>query len=160
LTPDGRAILFIVDAVGGRQMWRLPYPPGTGTPERVMSGANSSSFGPTPRVSWFANGRDGVVSSTHEQGQRLWFAAIRTGPLPRLRTGTPAQSESLPALSPDGKKLLYVQSRSEYLIVSASLADASVQRVISSELSTGMPAWPLHQPQFVYDSGRSRAAAI
>jgi TolB protein len=46
------------------------------------------------------------------------------------------------------------------MIVSASLGDASVERVISSEVATGMPVWALHRNAFVYASERSGSSAI
>jgi Tol biopolymer transport system component/predicted Ser/Thr protein kinase len=157
-SPDGRSLTFIVDAVGGRQIWRLPYPAGTGTPERIMPGMNS--IGPTPRFSWFDGGRLGVFSSTDEEGQHLWFADLRFGPRRRMTTGSRTDSQSWPALSPDGTQLLFVQSQAEYSLVSASLQDASVTRVITSQITTGMPAWAPRPQQFVYDSARSGSPAI
>jgi Tol biopolymer transport system component len=65
-----------------------------------------------------------------------------------------------PAISPDGTRLLFVQSRTDYMIVSASLSDGTVKRVLSSELPTGMPAWAAHQQQFVYDSLRNGSPGI
>jgi TolB protein len=46
------------------------------------------------------------------------------------------------------------------MIVSASLSDASVERVISSEVAAGMPSWALHRKAFVYTSERSGSSAI
>jgi Tol biopolymer transport system component len=46
------------------------------------------------------------------------------------------------------------------MIVSASLSDAAVERVISSDVATGMPAWALHRKAFVYASERSGSSAI
>jgi TolB protein len=46
------------------------------------------------------------------------------------------------------------------MIVSASLEDAAVERVISSEMNVGMPAWAARQRQFVYDGARSGSPAI
>ncbi len=46
------------------------------------------------------------------------------------------------------------------MIVSASLSDASVERVISAEVATGMPAWALHRKACVYTSERSGSSAI
>jgi Tol biopolymer transport system component len=74
--------------------------------------------------------------------------------------GISSESQSQPALSPDGKHLLFTQSRRDYMIVSASLSDASVERVISSEVATGMPAWAQHRKAFVYSSERSGSSAI
>jgi len=46
------------------------------------------------------------------------------------------------------------------MIVSTSVNDASVERVISSEVPTGMPSWALHRNAFVYASERSGSSAI
>jgi Tol biopolymer transport system component len=156
--PDSRSISFVVDALGGRQAWKLPYPQGKAAPERIMKGLNS--FGSTPRWSWFPDGRTGFVSSVNEQGGRLWFAGIHSGPTRKLTAGTPSESESQPALSPDGKKMLFVQAKADYMIVSASLVDATVKRMISSEMPTGMPEWARHHDEFVYDSVRNGSPAI
>ena len=123
-----------------------------------MKGLNS--FGATPRWSWFQNGRNGFVSLVDDQGGRIWQANARSGPIRKLTVGTSSESESQPALSPDGKKMLFVQAKGDYMIVSASLADATVKRVISSEIPTGMPQWAQHHDEFVYDSVRNGSPAI
>ena len=155
--PDGRWITLLVDVVGGRQAWKLPYPPGSGAPERIMKNLNSLEG--TPRWSWFPGGRTGVISS-NDQGEHLWFTGRRSGTLRRLMIGTPSEREEEPALGPDGKKLLYVQSKTDYMIVSASLADATVKRVISSGMHAAMPAWARTRPEFVYSSVRSGGSAL
>ncbi|SPE36802.1 hypothetical protein SBA3_250018 [Candidatus Sulfopaludibacter sp. SbA3] len=154
----GDRITLVLDVVGGRQAWMLPYPPGKAAPQRIMKGLNNA--GATPYLSWFPGGRNGIVPSTDEQGVHLWFAGIHTGATRELMGGTPSESESQPSLSPDGKKVLFVQSSTDFMIVSASLSDATVKRVISSETQTGMPAWALHQQEFVYTSRRNGAPAI
>jgi Tol biopolymer transport system component len=64
-------------------------------------------------------------------------------------------SEFAPAVSPDGSKVLFVQDRSEYSLVSVALDTAAAERVITSELSVGMPAWAMRQEKFVYESKRT-----
>ena len=155
--PDGRWITLVVDVVGGRQAWKLPYPSGSGAPERIMTNLNSLEG--TPRWSWFADGRSGLISST-DQGQHLWFAGRRAGLKRPLMIGTPSESEGQPALSPDGKKLLYVQTRVDYMIVSTSLADGAVKRVISSGMHAAMPGWARHQQEFVYASVRGGSSSL
>jgi len=153
LSPDSQSILFIVDALDGRQVWKLPYPAGQGAPERVFKGVPEQAFG---GWSWFPNGRNGVWSL----GGHLRLAGIRAGVGQTITAGVASETQSQPALSPDGKQLLFNQSRTDYMIVSASLSDASVERVISSEAATGMPAWALHRNAFVYSSERSGSSAI
>ena len=155
--PDGRWITLLVDVVGGRQAWKLPYPPGSGAPERIMKNLNSLEG--TPRWAWFAGGRTGLISS-NDQGQHLWFTGLRSGTQRPMMIGTPSESEGQPALSPDGKKLLYVQTRLDFMIVSTSLADGAIKRVISSGMLAAMPAWARHQQQFVYASVRGGSSAL
>jgi Tol biopolymer transport system component len=155
---DGGWITLVLDVVGGRQVWKLPYPQGKESPERILKGLNT--LGATPRWSWFPGGRSGIISSTDEHGEHLWIAGIHSGLRQRVMTGTSSVSESEPALSPDGKKLLFVQSRADYAIISASLSDATVKRLISSEVPSGMPAWALHRQEFVYESHRDGSPAI
>src|SRR5215813_8783099 len=155
--PDSRWIALVLDAVGGRQAWKLPYPPGK-APSRILKGLNN--FGSTPRWSSFPNGRHGFLSSTDDQGLHLWFAGLHTGPKRRLTGTTPSESEGQPSLSPDGKSMLFVQGSVDFMIVSASLSDAAVKRVISSGMQTGMPSWAHHRQEFVYDSLRNGSPAI
>ena len=156
--PDRRSITLLLDEAGGRQAWKLPYPPGSGAPERIMR--DLTSAGSNWRLSWFSDGRTGIISSEDQQGQHLWFAGIRSGPRRRLMMGTPSESEGQPSLSPDGRKLLYTQIKQDSMIVSASLSDATVKRVISSELNVTMPKWARNKPEFVYSSDRSGDSAI
>ena len=152
-SPDLRSITLIVDALDGRQVWKLPYPADGKPPERIFKSVPGNSFG---GWSWFPDGRTGIWAF----GGHLWFGGIRSGLRQAVTTGISSESQSQPVLSPDGKQLLFVQSRRDYLIVSASLKDASVERVISSEVVTGMPAWALHRKAFVYISERSGSSAI
>ena len=156
--PDRRSITLVLDEAGGRQAWKLPYPPGSGAPQRIMK--HLTSAGSNWRLSWFSDGRTGIISSEDEQGQHLWFAGIRSGPRRRLMMGTPSESEGQPSLSPDGRKLLYTQIKQDFMIVSASLSDATVKRIISSELNASMPKWARTKPEFVYSSDRNGDSAI
>jgi eukaryotic-like serine/threonine-protein kinase len=152
-SPDLRSITLVVDALGGREAWKLLYPAGQRAPERVFRNLPENAFG---GWSWFPNGRSGLWCF----GGHLWLAGIRSGVREGVTTGISSESQSQPALSPDGRQLLFVQSRRDYMIVSASLSDASVERVISSEVPTGMPAWASHRNAFVYASERSGSSAI
>jgi eukaryotic-like serine/threonine-protein kinase len=152
-SPDLRSITLTVDALDGRQVWKLPYPAGQKTPERVFRSVPENAFG---GWSWFPDGRSGLWAF----GGHLWVAGIRSGVREAVTAGISSESQSQPALSPDGRRLLFTQSRRDYMILSASLSDASVERVISSEVATGMPAWASHRKAFVYASERSGSSAI
>ena len=147
------SILFTVDALDGRQVWKLPYPSGKNAPEHVFRKIPDQKFG---GWSWFPNGRMGIWAFDGS----LWLAGIRAGVRQAVTSAISSETQSQPALSSDGKRLLFNQSRTDYMILSASLSDASVERVISSEAATGMPAWALHRNMFVYASERSGSSAI
>ncbi len=152
-SPDLRSITLVVDALDGRQIWKLPYPAGQKAPERVFRNVPNNAF---DGWSWFPDGLAAVWSF----GGHLHTAGVRSGDRKAVTNGTPSESQSRPALSPDGTRLLFSQSRTDYMILSASLSDGSVERVISSEVATGMPAWALHRNAFVYASLRSGSPAI
>ena len=151
--PDLRSITLMVDALGGRQVWKLPYPAGQQAPERVFRNVPDNGFG---GWSWFPNGRSSIWSF----GGHFWLAGNRSGIRDAVTAGVSSEGQSQPSLSPDGKQLLFNQSRTDYMILSASLIDASVERVISSEAVTGMPAWARQRKAFVYTSDRSGSSAI
>ena len=152
-SPDLRSITLIVDAFEGRQVWRLPYPAGQKDRSGSSGDVPGNAFG---GWSWFPDGRNGIWSF----GGHLWMAGGRAGVRQAVTTGISSEFQSQPALSTDGKQLLFMQSKRDYLIVSASLSDASVERILSSEVVTGMPAWALHRKAFVYTSDRSGSSAI
>jgi TolB protein len=56
--------------------------------------------------------------------------------------------------------MLFVQGSVDHMIVSASLTDATVKRVISSEMQIGMPGWARRQQEFVYASFQNGSPAI
>jgi Tol biopolymer transport system component len=157
--PGGQWITLIVDIVGkGEQAWKLPYPPGKAAPTRILqslkTGAGTSDW------SWFPNGRNGLVSTTDNEGVHLWLTDVNAGPTRKFTNTAPSQSEEEPAISPDGKSVLFLQESVDSMIVSASLSDATAKRVISSDMRTDMPSWALHQQAFVYESLRNGSPAI
>jgi serine/threonine protein kinase len=157
-SPGGQSLALLFDAQGAKPAWRLPYPAGRESPRRMLK--DLPHYGGTPQLSWFPGDRTSVISFADQQGKplHLWIAGLQSRTLRQLTTGTSA--ETSPAVSPDGKKILFVQVRRDYMIVSASLNDATVERVISSEKPTGMPSWATHQPKMVYESARGGSSAI
>ncbi len=157
--PGGQWITLVVDTVGkGEQAWKLPYPPGKSAPTRIFSDLRAASE--TRGWTWFPDGRNGLVSIIDGQGMHLWFADANAGPTRKFTSTVTSESQDAPAISPDGKSLLLRQSGVDYMIVSASLSDATVKRVISSEMRTDMPLWALHQQEFVYSSQRNGSPTI
>jgi serine/threonine protein kinase len=145
LSPDGTKIVYFLTNNGENHAWLLPFPPGTGMPKRIpLSGLSGSTT-----FSWFPDSR-------HIAANLRPLVEIR--PIVALDTargeGKPITgglvNESSPAVSPDGKRILFLESASEYRIVAASLKDASLRTWIRSQRSTGMPLWAAKGERFVY----------
>ena len=160
-SPDSKWLTLFIDVPGDRQAWRLPFPAGQGVPRRFLESIRRFGHRGTPQLSWFPNGRTGVLEWAREDGfPRLWMAGIRSGPGRRITSGTSSSGEFSPSVSPDGKKILFLQGHTDYMILSASIKDASTERVISSELPLGMPAWASRGEKFAYESDRNGSAAV
>ena len=150
--PGNRSILLVSDVTGGRQVWVLPYPPGGAQPKRILAGLPNTGF--TPRWSWFPGGANAVMALTTDRGFNLWLVGMHSGLKRQITANITAENASQPALSPAGDKLLFVHEVFDNMILSASLSDAAVKRVISSDVQCGMPAWALNKGEMVYESKR------
>ncbi len=100
------------------------------------------------------------MSLLTERGFNLWLVGMHTGLKRQITATITAQNNTQPALSPSGDKLLFVNEVFDNMILSASLSDAAVERVISSEVQAGMPAWALSKDEMVYESKRGGTTAI
>jgi len=158
-SPDGRRILLFIDLPRGRQVWSLPWPPGGAAPRQVLQGL--PDYGVLPQFSWFPDSRHIVLSlqAQHDdEHNHLWIADVDSGTRRQITSGT--STEVIPAVSPDGKKLLVMQARTDYAFVSVSLENAAASRVFSSDVSAGMPAWAMSQETFAYVTARNGPAEI
>lgn len=138
-SPDGKKILFMRMGEGGEENWVLPYPAGSGTPRRVLGGM--PTFNGTPHFSWLPDSRHIVVNlqSTQDSPDHLWMADTESDALEPITTGNEVELD--PAVSPDGRSLVYEESRSRYDVVSVSLTDGSAQTLMSTGRSESMAAW-------------------
>ncbi len=157
-SPDGSNLLLFLDVPKARSVWMLPVPDGREQPRRVLT--DLPGYGGTPEFSWMPDGRHIVLSmpNTYFEKEHLWYADLASGERRRITNGT--STETSPAVSPDGKMLLFTQSRTEYTLMSVSLQNAEAKRILTSDLQVGMPAWAMRQEKFAYTTNRSGAAEI
>jgi eukaryotic-like serine/threonine-protein kinase len=106
--------------------------------------------------SWLPDNRHIILSFQDKadvQQEHLWIADVDSGVGRAITSG--ASWERDPALSPDGKKLLFVQFRRDSAFVSLSLKNAVAERIASSEMEADMPAWAMRRQQYAYLTTRN-----
>jgi len=158
-SPDGKNILLFLDIPQARTAWILPLPEGRAAPKRVFQ--DLPAYGGTPEFSWLPDNRRIVLAlqDRHDdEHSHLWIADVSSGARRQITAGT--SSEIAPAVSPDGKRILFTQFKMESRLVSASLENGAVEPLLSSDLSAGMPAWAMRQERFAYTTNRNGPAEI
>lgn len=109
-SPDGRQIAFLRRQPSGK--WVLAVIPALGGPERIVAEAPGFQAG----ITWSSDGRALVVAQrgTGERVSALCRVSIATGdvkPLVRPPSELMMLGDSSPALSPDGRTLVFARAR-------------------------------------------------
>jgi eukaryotic-like serine/threonine-protein kinase len=151
-SPDGKSLLLFIN-LKGEEAWLLPYPPDPSHPPRQIW-KNLVSFG-TPEFSWMPDSRHVVLSlaTVADADPQLWMADTRSNERYALTSGT--ASHQNPAVSPDGRKLIFGETAGNYDIVSVDLATATAHRMMSTERNQTMPAWAAKAPLLAYVTNRN-----
>jgi serine/threonine protein kinase len=148
LSPDGKKIVYFLNNGVEAQSWLLPFPPGTGTPKRIPQGPLGSST----TFSWFPDSRHIAASSISASRDTRPLWTLDTSSKERKLITGGLVNELLPAISPDGQRMLFLESASEHRIVAASLKDASLRTLIHSQMTVGMPLWAAKGERLVYET--------
>jgi Tol biopolymer transport system component len=155
-SPDGNSILLFQD-VGvprSRQVWLMPYPADPGRPpQRVLP--NLPSYGGTPFFSWMPDSRHIALSLVTTPGgsYQIWVADVISGKRHAILSGTTGAIQ--PAVSPDGRKLLFTEQVQDYDIVSAGLDGSAPRLLIATDRNEQMPAWAAKRPILAYVTDRN-----
>jgi eukaryotic-like serine/threonine-protein kinase len=154
-SPDGKKLmLFRAAGVAQDEAWLLPYPAGNQSPRVVLK--NLASPGdPFPEFSWLPDSRHIIVSLSAYQGSpdHLWMADIESSSMSAVTAGN--MGEVNPAVSPDGKSVLYSHNATQWAIVSVSLDGSSTKTLISTDRRETMPAWSANQPKLAWVTNRN-----
>jgi Tol biopolymer transport system component len=157
-SPDGRQILLMRNAGAGEEAWLLPYPASAANPPRRIL-QDMPAFNSTPTFSWMPDNRHVVLSATADAApQQLYMADTVSGAFAAFSRGTTNQTD--PAVSPDGGRLVFLESETNRDIVSVELATAVVTSVIATQRGEQMPAWASRDSALVYVTDRNGAAEI
>ena len=134
-SPDGKQVLLFRNATAGEEAWLMPYPANAAKPpHRILQ--SLPAFGGTPTFSWMPDNRHVVISTTPGAApQQLYMADTVSGEFAVFSSGTTAQR--LPAVSPDGSKLVFLESASDFDIISVDLATAAVTPLIATPAERG-----------------------
>jgi serine/threonine protein kinase/dipeptidyl aminopeptidase/acylaminoacyl peptidase len=156
LSPDGKKIVYFLNNGVEEQAWLLPFPSGTGTPKRILQG----HLGPSTSFSWFPDSRRIAAAYTAgTSNPRQVWAFDTEGGEGKLITGG-LVNELSPAVSPDGRQILFLQYATEFRIVAAALKDAALRTWIRSQRTVAMPFWAAKGERFVYDTSSHGEAEI
>jgi eukaryotic-like serine/threonine-protein kinase len=152
-SPDGTRLLLLRAGDQGREeAWLVPYPEGRGTPRLVLK--NIPRAGGTPTFSWMPDSRHIVISvmRNQETPPHLWIADTESDEVRPLTSGTSVETQ--PAVSPDGRKILYTEGIFDENIVSVSLDDGALRNLIATDRSESMPAWAARAAKLAYVTNR------
>ena len=158
-SPDGRKILYSrTGAKDKTETWLLPYPPGGASPRQIFQ--MLPAFGGTPGFSWMDDSRHLVSARPGKEGDtsHLWISDTESDRLQPLTFGT--TNDSHPSVSPDGQRMVYSESSVNLDIVSVSLENGSLRKLIATERSERMAAWSARQSKFVYVTDKNGPSEI
>jgi len=157
-SPDGKQILMIRNAATGEEAWLMPYPANAANPPRRIL-PDLQAFSGTPQFSWMPDNRRVVLSNSPGGApEQLYMADTVSGEIALFSSGTTAQRS--PAVSPDGRQLVFLETGADFDIVSVDLTTAAVSPVIATQRSEEMSAWAAREPAMVYVTDRSGDSQI
>jgi eukaryotic-like serine/threonine-protein kinase len=143
------------------EAWLLPYPAGGKPPKRILQEMPVAGFlVGSPSFSWLPDNRHIVVSLVTDpiHSSHLWIADTASNDLTPLTTG-PGR-ELFPAVSPDGKSILYHQDASHYDVMSVSVEDGTAKTLITTGHTEVMAAWSANQTKLAWVTDRSGPGEI
>jgi Tol biopolymer transport system component len=154
--PDGRSILLllITGDQRGVEAWLIPYPADPDRPPRRVL-RNLPSYGETRSFSWMPDSRRIVLTirATPDGSHQLWLADVLSGKRQALTSGT--NYRALPAVSPDGQRVVFTEASVNFDVVSAKLDGSPSRELIATERNEMMPSWAAKQPALVYITDRN-----
>jgi Tol biopolymer transport system component len=154
-SPDGKHLLILLkNDKGHDEAWLMPYPPNPSKPSKLVF-PGLYSFNGTPSFGWMPDSRHIVLSYQPINGgsAQLWLADTSTNERLALTSATTGRLS--PAVSPDGRKIVFSEPAGNYDVVSVDLEHATGRRLIATELSESMPAWAAKRAFLTYVTFRN-----
>ena len=161
-SPDGKQLLLWWNARRGEEeAWLLPIPADASQPPRRVLERLPAAPGGGSEFSWLPDSRHIVVSTGPGPPRTLYLADTQSGRFRQLSSGPNRPlAQVLPAVSPDGEKLLYIERRFDYDIVTLDLRTAAVTPLIATDDVDQTPAWAARTDALAYATFRTGASEI
>jgi Tol biopolymer transport system component len=155
IAPDGsKMVLLYSSDFKDLHFWIIPYPKGTPYECKNLSQNHLAGF------SWMPDGRHIVFSGDLKKTEtdHLWIADTKSESQYPLTGGIEKEME--PAVSPDGKKILFVSSTKQYDLIQVPLDGSPFKNLTLTSRNEKAPAWSPQGDYFAYASDRNGSDVI
>jgi eukaryotic-like serine/threonine-protein kinase len=151
-SPDGKAILLSLTRGAGPHLWLLPFPEGS-KPHQILAGFLAG--GEIPSINWMPDSRYFVMGLTRasDAAQEIWMADSRKQTAEPLLVGEGERGS--PAVSPDGTKIAFDSSNTNFDIVEIPLAGGPVRPLVATSRNELFPVWSPKGSTLAYVTDRS-----
>ena len=151
LSPDGKWVAYFMPMEGPRgDFWVIPAT--GGKPREVTA---DLCFGGT--LTWTPDSRFMIVSSERGGGRTLWRVPVGGGDPQPVTTGAGEDRE--PAVSLDGRKLIYTNERVSYALMMLDTATGQQRQLLERRATVSLPSFSPdgNRIAFMIDVGSSSA---
>jgi Tol biopolymer transport system component len=152
-SPDAKSLYLSMYTDAGAEIWMLPFPAGSGKPRRIFQKIPWNR--PVP-ASWMPDSRHMVLAGNPAPatGSTLWLADTRDETFSMLLPG-PNSGQTMPSVSPDGKRLLFTRVEVDRDIVELPTDGSDPRTLLATTLPEFAPTWSPAGDQFAYVTRRS-----
>lgn len=150
--PDGKKLFL--DYTGEKsepEAWILPIPPGSGVPHRVLNEVPAQSI--LGAVSWMPDNRHLVMNISTFGQTHLWLVDTESNDAHQITTGMSTEFE--PAVSPDGRLLVFDKFDLNLNVISVPLIGSGIQTLLGTEQNERMAAWAANANKLAYVTDRN-----
>ncbi|MEO8099223.1 MAG: protein kinase [Acidobacteriota bacterium] len=152
-SPDNKLLFLSLYTDGGAETWLLPYPAGSGQPHRIFL---KVPWNRPVAGSWMPDSRHMVLSGNPAPAvnEQLWLADVQTETMTRV-IAAPTGGQSMPSVSPDGKRILFAQVDRDRDIVELPLDGSAPRTLLGTSLPEFGPSWSPKGDQLAYVTQRN-----
>ncbi len=152
-SPDDKFLYLSMYTDAGAELWLLPFPAGSAKPRRIFE---TVPWNRPVAASWMPDSRRLVLAGNPApaNGATLWLGDTGNESLARLLAG-PNGGQTMPSVSPDGKRLLFTKMDVDRDIVELPLDGSAPRTLLATSLPEFSPAWSPSGDQFAYITRRN-----